>query len=199
MEQKTKRERVVIGISGASGMAVAHYILKVLREKPEIETHLVVSESARLTIQTELNSSLQELEDLADVVHDIHKMSASIASGSFPVKGMIVVPCSMKTAAGIAGGYTDNLLLRAADCMIKERRRLVLVVRECPFSPIHLRNLTFLAECGVDILPMVMTFYNGPQTIEDMVIHIASKALERLGIDSGSYRRWGDTIQEGLA
>ena len=96
----------------------------------------------------------------------------------------------MKTIAGIAGGYTDNLLLRAADCMIKERRRLVLMVRECPFSRIHLRNMEFLAECGADIMPMMMTFYNRPESIEDMVVHVVSKALERFQIDTGRYKRW---------
>ncbi len=188
-----KRERIIVGISGASGMPVAFHLMKILQDRTEIETHLVVSESAEITMEMEMkDQSLDDLKNMADVVHDIHQIGAPIASGSFQSKGMIIVPCSMKTVAGIATGYTDNLLLRAADCMIKERRKLVLVVRECPFNQIHLRNMSFLDSCGADIMPMVMTFYNQPQTIEDMVAHIASKALERLGVDSGEYKRWGE-------
>ncbi len=188
-----KRERIIVGVSGASGMPVAFHLMKILQDRTEIETHLVVSESAEITMEMEMkDQSLDDLKNMADVVHDIHQIGAPIASGSFQSKGMIIVPCSMKTVAGIATGYTDNLLLRAADCMIKERRKLVLVVRECPFNQIHLRNMSFLDSCGADIMPMVMTFYNQPQTIEDMVAHIASKALERLGVDSGEYKRWGE-------
>lgn len=188
-----KRERIIVGVSGASGMPVAFHLMKILQDRTEIETHLVVSESAEITMEMEMkDQSLDDLKNMADVVHDVHQIGAPIASGSFQSKGMIIVPCSMKTVAGIATGYTDNLLLRAADCMIKERRKLVLVVRECPFNQIHLRNMSFLDSCGADIMPMVMTFYNQPQTIEDMVAHIASKALERLGVDSGEYKRWGE-------
>ncbi len=184
------KKRIVVGVSGASGMPAAWRLLKILREMPEIETHLVLSESAKMTIPYEMEQKAEDFYGLSDVHYDGGQMGAAIASGSFQTEGMIIIPCSMKTVAGIAGGYTDNLLLRAADCMIKERRRLVLVVRECPFSQIHLRNMGFLAGCGVDIMPMVMTFYNKPESIEDMTDHIVSKALERFQIDSGRYRRW---------
>lgn len=182
--------RIVVGISGASGMPAAWCLLKMLKEAPEVETHLVLTKAAELTIGYETEKRVEDFRALADVIYDAGEMGAAIASGSFHTDGMIIVPCSMKTIAGIAGGYTDNLLLRAADCMIKERRRLVLMVRECPFSRIHLRNMEFLAECGADIMPMMMTFYNRPESIEDMVVHVVSKALERFQIDTGRYKRW---------
>lgn len=184
------KKKIVVGISGASGMPVAWCLLKMLKEAPEVETHLVLTKAAELTIGYETEKRVEDFRALADVIYDAGEMGAAIASGSFHTDGMIIVPCSMKTIAGIAGGYTDNLLLRAADCMIKERRRLVLMVRECPFSRIHLRNMEFLAECGADIMPMMMTFYNRPESIEDMVVHVVSKALERFQIDTGRYKRW---------
>ena len=184
------KKRVVVGISGASGMPAAWCLLRMLKEAPDVETHLVLTKAAELTIGCETKRCAEDFRALADVNYDAGQMGAAIASGSFQTEGMIIVPCRMKTIAGIAGGYTDNLLLRAADCMIKEQRRLVLMVRECPLSRIHLRNMEFLAECGADIMPMMMTFYNRPESIEDMVVHIVSKALERFQIDTGRYKRW---------
>lgn len=135
---------------------------------------------------------MQELEELAACVYDFQDIGASIASGTFQNEGMIIVPCSMKTAAGVTCGYTDNLLLRAADVVLKERRKLVMMVRECPLNRIHLRNLLTLSELGADIMPLVMTFYNHPDTIEDMVRHMAGKALGRFGIEIPGFRRWGE-------
>ncbi len=184
------KKKIVVGISGASGMPAAWCLLRMLKEVPDVESHLVLTKAAELTIGYETEKRVEDFRALADVIYDAGEMGAAIASGSFHTDGMIIVPCSMKTIAGIAGGYTDNLLLRAADCMIKERRRLVLMVRECPFSRIHLRNMEFLAECGAHIMPMMMTFYNRPESIEDMVVHVVSKALERFQIDTGRYKRW---------
>lgn len=184
------KKRIVVGISGASGMPAAWCLLQTLQKIPEVETHLVLSQAAELTIGYETDKSVEDFRALSDVNYDTNQMGAAIASGSFQTEGMIIVPCSMKTIAGIAGGYTDNLLLRAADCMLKERRRLVLMARECPLSRIHLKNMEFLVECGADLMPMVMTFYNRPESIEDMIVHMVSKALERFGIDSGRYKRW---------
>lgn len=190
MEQPTQKRRIVVGISGASGMQVAWKLLETLYKLPYIETHLVMTESARITIPIETDKVAGDFQSLADVNYDSYQMSAAIASGSFYTEGMVIVPCSMKSAAGIACGFSDNLLLRAADCMIKERRRLVLMVRECPFSQIHLRNMEFLASCGVDILPMMMTFYNHPKSVDDMVTHVVARVLERFQIDTCGYHRW---------
>lgn len=187
-----QKKRIIVGVSGASGIPVAKSILQFLHRKEEIETHLVITDSAALTIGLETDDTVECLKELADVVYDAHCMGAAIASGSFQSEGMIIVPCSMKTVAGIASGYSDNLLLRAADCMLKEGRKLVLVVRECPFNQIHLRNMTTLLECGARIYPMMMTFYNRPSSIEDMIFHISSKVLEYFGIDTGKYKRWGE-------
>ena len=185
-------KRIIMGISGASGMPVAVEVLRMLEEEPEYEVHLVISDSAKVTITYESPWSVEAIEQMADKVYDIHSIGDAIASGSFRNEGMIIVPCSMKTVAGIAHGYSDTLLLRAADVVIKERRKLVLMVRECPFSGIHLKNMKLLSDMGVDILPMVMTFYNKPKTIEDMVHHMACKCLERFGILPKAYRRWMD-------
>ena len=189
---RVMRKRVIVGITGASGIPVAVEVLRMLRERPEYESHLVVSESGRLTISYESDCGVEAVEHLADYVYDTRDIGAPVASGTFRSEGMIIVPCSMKTAAGIASGYSDSLLLRAADVMLKERRRLVLAVRECPLSLIHLRNLSILAEAGADILPLVMTFYNHPEGTGDMAHHIACKVLERIGVEAEGFRRWKD-------
>ncbi len=187
-----EKKRIILGISGASGVLAAVEILKLLRQREDYESHLVISDSGKVTITYESSMQVEEIEQLADYVYDVHSIGGAIASGSFRAEGMIIAPCSMKTVAGIAGGYSDSLLLRAADVTLKERRKLVLLVRECPFSSIHLENMLKLSNLGVDILPMVMTFYNHPECIGDMIHHLSCKCLERFGIEAAGYRRWMD-------
>lgn len=184
------KERIIVGVSGASGMPLAIEMLKQLRKQEHIETHLICSRAAEITLGEETDITIEELKSLADVVHDNENIGAAPASGSFRASGMIVVPCSMKTVAGITSGYSDSLLLRAADVMIKERRKLVLAVRECPFSPIHLRNMHELSMMGVVILPMMLSFYNRPETIDDCVRHLAGKILDQFEIEGEHFKRW---------
>nr|WP_326183724.1 UbiX family flavin prenyltransferase [uncultured Oscillibacter sp.] len=182
-------QKIVIAMTGASGAVLALELLRRLKACPEWETHFVMSHGAEVTISYELPGRKREFLDLADHVYDNSHIGAAIASGSFVAAGMVVVPCSMKTAAGIHSGYSDNLILRAADVTLKEGRPLVLVPRETPLSPIHLRNLYELSMMGVAVVPPMMTFYNGPQTVDDMVTHTVGKVLDRLGIPA-EYRRW---------
>ena len=184
------KKRIVVGVSGASGSVLAVELLKALKQQEEWETHLVLTDGARRTLEYEAKESVEEILALADACHDIRNIGASIASGTFRTEGMVVVPCSMKTAAGIAGGYSDNLLLRAADVTLKEGRRLVLVARETPLSTIHLRNLLELAQAGAVIMPPMLSFYNGPTGMEDLVHHIVGKILDRFDIPYDSFRRW---------
>ena len=191
MSVSTQKERLVVGISGASGAMLGIDLLRALRETGRFETHLVISGGGERTIADETNYSVDEVRALADVCHDFHDIGASIASGSFRTAGMVILPCSMKTLAGIASGYSDNLELRAADVTLKEGRKLVLGVRETPLSRIHLRNMLTLAEMGAVILPPMMTYYSGPQTVEDMTRHIVGKVLDQFGVDAPGFRRWG--------
>ena len=169
--------RLIVGITGASGVVLAVELLKRLKQIDSVETHLVITKSAELTIRDETDFDIFDIRRLADCVYDVNQPDASIASGSFLVDGMIVVPCTMKTLAGIASGYCENLLLRAADVCLKERRKLLLVPREMPFSPIHLRNMKELADCGAIIMPPVMTFYNTPTNLQAQINHIVNKIL----------------------
>ena len=186
----TERERLVVGISGASGALRGRRLLETLRAAGRFETHLVISGGAERTIAGETGFALEQVRAMADVVHDLYDVGASIASGSFRTGGMVIVPCSMKTLAGIACGYSDNLLLRAADVALKERRKLILAVREAPLSAIHLRNMLTLSEMGAVILPPVMSFYGAPRTIEDMTEHFVGRVLDQLGIDHPALHRW---------
>lgn len=188
------KKRLVVGISGASGAILGIEILKILRDNSEWESHLVISRGAELTIDDETEYTLEEVRSLADKVYDIKNIGASIASGTFRTEGMVIVPCSMKTVAGIASGYSDNLLLRAADVTIKEKRKLVLAAREAPLSTIHLRNMLTLAEAGAIIIPPVVTYYNKPLSLEDMNRHIAGKILDKFEIDISGFKRWGESI-----
>ena len=172
--------RVIVGITGASGILIAVALLNKLKKIDDVETHLIITDGGELTIRDETNFDIYDIKRLADVVYDVHEMDASIASGSFLVNGMVIVPCTMKTVAGIVCGYSDNLLLRAADVCIKEKRKLILVPREMPFSRIHLRNMKELANLGVVIMPPVMTFYNTDMTIDSHVNHIVNKILLQL-------------------
>ncbi|MGM9662093.1 MAG: UbiX family flavin prenyltransferase [Oscillospiraceae bacterium] len=184
-------KRLVVGMSGASGAPLTVELLRRLRgSHPEVETHLIVTRGGELTLAQETELSLEELRALADVVYDNGDIGAGPASGSFQTMGMVVAPCSMKTAAGIHSGYSDNLLLRAADVTLKERRRLVLVAREAPFSTIHLRNLYELSQMGAVILPPVLSYYQKPETVEELTEHVVGKVLDQLGLDAPGYRRW---------
>lgn len=184
------KKRLVVGVSGASGAALALDFVKALHSVPGWEAHLVVTPAAERTFALEGDSTLAELLREADCVYDIRDIAASISSGTFKTAGMVVIPCSMKTVAGIASGYSDNLLLRAADVTLKERRRLVLVVRESPFSTIHLRNMLELSQAGAVILPAMLTFYNDPKTPEDMRRHLVGKVLDQFDIDNDVMVRW---------
>jgi len=182
--------RLIVGISGASGSAYAIAALRALRES-EWETHVVLSRQARQTIELETDTTAAEVEALADVVHRDGDLAASIASGSFTTAGMLVIPCSIKSASAIAYGNTDTLLVRAADVCLKEKRRLVLVVRETPLHLGHLRTLTQLAEIGAVILPPVPGMYARPKTVDEVVAHTVGKALDQFGIDAKLFTRWG--------
>ena len=174
--------RIIVGITGASGIVIAVTLLNKLKTIEGVETHLIITDGGELTIRDETDFDVYDIKRLADFVYNVHEMDASIASGSFLVDGMVVVPCTMKTVAGIVCGYSDNLLLRAADVCVKEKRKLILVPREMPFSRIHLRNMKELANLGVVIMPPVMTFYNTDMTIESHINHIINKILLQLGL-----------------
>lgn len=183
--------RLVIGVSGASGAPIAVKLLQELKKLPDVETHLVISHGGELTIAQETGMDVDAVKALADVVYDNRDVGAALASGSFKTDGMIIVPCSMKTLAGVHSGYCDNLLLRAADVTLKESRKLLLVPRECPFSPIHLRNMYELSQLSVRILPPVVSYYNHPETADDITGHIVGKIMDCFGLDYAGYRRWG--------
>ncbi len=192
--ESSEKKRLVVGISGASGAILGIDLLKVMQGFPDWETHLVVSNGGRRTIAHETPYSMEEVAALATRMHPIEDVGALVASGTFKTAGMVVVPCSMKTVAGIATGYSENLLLRAADVVIKERRRLVLVARESPLSPVHLRNMQAVTEMGVILLPPVLTFYNHPTCIEDMTRHIVGKCLDAFGLEMPRFRRWDEEL-----
>jgi polyprenyl P-hydroxybenzoate/phenylacrylic acid decarboxylase-like protein len=185
-------KRLVVGISGSSGPHFGVALLRTLREIGGLETHLVVSEAARITIRIEAGLDPADVLALADVVHEPGDLAASIASGSFRTEGMAIVPCSMRTLAAVALGYADNLLTRAAEVTLKERRRLVLVPRETPLSLAHLRNMLAATEAGAVILPPVPAFYHQPETIEDLIAHTVGKVLDQFDIQHDLFRRWGE-------
>lgn len=182
--------RLIVGISGASGVVLGYEMLKALKTLPDCEVHLVITAGAVKNFQCETELTIPQVCALADVVHDNKNMAASISSGSFKTDGMIVVPCSMKTVAGIAAGYADNLLLRSVDVCLKESRRVVLVPREMPLSRIHLRNIKEAADYGCLIVPPLLTFYNGSNSVEKQMQHIIGKILMQFGIDYQRFVPW---------
>lgn len=185
------KQKIILGATGASGMPILVRCLELIRQNGKYESCLVMSRSARLTLEQETGLRAEEIYPLADKVLQEDQTGAGPASGTFPTKGMLIVPCSMKTLAGIHSGYGENLIQRAADVTMKEQRTLVLAVRETPLSPIHLRNMQELSMIpGVHIVPPMMTFYHKPKTIEEMTDHIAAKLLEHFGIEAEGYRRW---------
>ena len=182
--------RIIVGVSGASGSIYAIQTLRALRAIGGIEVHLVLSPHARRTVELETGVTARELEALGDVLHDTANLAASISSGSFKTDGMIVVPCSMRSASAIAYSLNDNLLVRAADVCLKERRTLVLVVRETPLHVNHLRNLARAAEAGAIIMPPVPGTYARPKTIEDVVNHTIGKVLDQFHVPNELFKRW---------
>lgn len=181
--------RIIVGISGASGAVYGVRALELLAAAG-VETHLVVTRSAHLTLSQELGMSPAALAEKASVVHNIQDIGATISSGSFRTLGMLIAPCSVRTMSEIATGVTSTLISRAADVVLKERRKLVLMVRETPLHLGHLRTMTSLAEMGAIIMPPVPAFYALPETIADMVDHSVGRALDLFGVDSGAVRRW---------
>jgi len=185
--------RIIIGISGASGAIYGIRLLEALRDQKSVETHLVMSSTGRMNIQIETDWKAQDVERLADVVHRNNDIGAMIASGSYQSDGMIVAPCSMKTLSAIVNSYADNLLCRAADVMLKERKRLILVPRESPLHSGHCRLLYKAARMGIDIAPPMPAFYNRPQSVDDIVNHTVGRLLDLLGLESGMVKRWEGT------
>jgi len=182
--------RLIVGMTGATGAPLGVRLLEALRDLPGVETHLVLSRWARTTIELETPYSAREVGALADVVHGAGDQTAVISSGSFRTDGMVVVPCSMKTVAGIRAGYADGLVGRAADVVLKERRPLVLVPRETPLSEIHLDNLLALSRMGVRVVPPMPAFYNHPDSVGDIVDHVVTRVLDQFDLPAPDARRW---------
>jgi len=184
------QKKLIVGISGASGVIYGIRLLETLRSMSGIETHLVVSNGAKINIAVETDRRIKDVEALADVVHNDKNLAASISSGSFQTDGMIIVPCSMKTLSGVVNSYADSLIVRAADVVLKERRRLVLVPRESPLHAGHTRLLHEAAVMGAIVCPPMPAFYTDPQTVDDIVDHTVGRILDLFGIETGLVRRW---------
>ena len=185
--------RLIVGISGASGVIYGIRLLEILREQADVETHLVLSNSGKMNIPIETEWSVKKVEELADHVHRIGDVGASIASGSFRTAGMIVAPCSMKSLSAIVNSYTDNLLTRAADVILKEGKRLVLLPRESPLHAGHCRLLYDATQMGIVIAPPMPAFYNRPETLDDIINHTVGRVLDLFDLDSGIVKRWEGT------
>ena len=186
----SRPRRIIVAITGATGAVYGVRLLQHLSGTPGVETHLVVSDAATLTLHQEAGLARRDVEAMAHVVHRNRDIGASIASGSFQSDGMVVAPCSMKTLASVAHGLSDNLIARAADVVLKERRRLVLMVRETPFNLAHLRNMTQVTEMGGVIFPPLPSFYQKPASIEEMVDHTVARVIDLFGIEHALAPRW---------
>lgn len=186
------KQRIIVGISGASGFQYGYKVLELLKPFAEIETHLVITKGAEMTRSLETAYTREQVIALADEVHSIQNVGASIASGSFKTAGMIVAPCSMRTLASIANGFSDNLLTRAADVVLKERRKLVLMVREAPLNVAHIDNMRKVTEMGGIIFPPIPAFYQQPKSLDEMVTHSVSHALSLLDIEIPNIPHWGE-------
>jgi len=191
--------RIIVGISGASGVQLGIAVLRALHARDDVETHLVMSDGAKAILPLECEETLVQVEALADVVHDNSNLAASISSGSFRTDGMIVAPCSMKSLSAIANAFDDDLLVRAADVCCKEGRKVVLVPREMPLNQAHLRNLLRAAEDGYVICPPMLTFYNGCETTAQQVDHVVGKVLMQFGIEYERFRPWEGPLCERRA
>jgi 4-hydroxy-3-polyprenylbenzoate decarboxylase len=186
----TQKRKIIIGISGASGTIYGVRLLEILREYPAIETHLVISDIAKEIIEHENGRDPDDILALADIVHSITNLGAAISSGSFLTEGMIIAPCSVKSLSGIANSYNDNLLVRAADVCLKERRKLIIVLRETPLHLGHLELMTRVTRYGATLLPPMPSFYHKPKTIDDIVNQTVGKVLDNFGIIHNLFKRW---------
>ena len=182
--------RLIVGMSGASGVIYGIRMLEVLKTIAEVETHLIISNGAKLNISIETNWSVKEVEALAEVVHNDHNLAASVSSGSFKTDGMIVLPCSMKTLSGIVTSYADTLIVRAADVVLKEHRRLVIVPRETPLHVGHCKLLYEAAMNGTIIAPPMPAFYNDPETLDDIINHTTGRLMDLFGLNNDFVKRW---------
>ena len=185
--------KIIVGISGASGSVLGLRLLEKLRQRPEAEIHLILTRSGEKTLHLETGKLAADLKELAHYWHPIENIGAPLASGSYLTDAMVIAPCSIRTMSAIATGLTDNLLTRAADVILKERRKLILVVRETPLHLGHLRTMTALAEMGAVLAPPVMAFYNKPLSIMEMVDYSVDRILDLLGLPDPDARRWGGT------
>ena len=190
------KRRLIVGLSGATGAIYGVRILEILAKMKDIETHLVLTRAGKMTIQVETPYSIKDVEAMADVVHDINNIGASISSGSFRTEGMVIAPCSMKSMGGIAHSIGGDLLVRAADVVLKERKKLVLVVRETPLHLGHLEAMVALTRMGAIIFPPVPAFYHRPKTLEDVINQTATRILDQFDIDVSLFQRWDD---EGMS
>ncbi len=186
------KKRLIVGITGASGVIYGVRMLEVLRNR-DIETHLIISDAGKLNIQIETDYKVEDVLSMADATYDIRQIAASVASGSFLTMGMVVAPCTVKTLSGIANSYTENLLIRAADVQLKEKRKLVLLFRETPLHTGHLRLLIQTAEMGAHILPPLPAFYHRPKTIDDIINQSVGKVLDYIGIEHDLFKRWDNS------
>ena len=199
MKRGEQRKRLIVGITGATGSIYGLRILEALREIGGWETHLVVSDAGMLNAFQEHRLARKDINKLADVVHNVREVGASIASGSFITAGMVVAPCSMKTLSGIAHAFADNLVTRAADVVLKERRRLVLITREAPLNLAHLRNMVAVTEMGGIIFPPVPAFYSGGKTVDAIVNHTVGRVLDLFDVQHESISRWAGMKHDILA
>jgi len=182
--------RIIVGISGASGVILGYRLMKALKQHKDCEIHLVLTDGAKKNFELETDLSIEQVMELADHCHDDKNMAASISSGSFVTDGMIVVPCSMKTLSAISTGYAANLLVRAVDVCLKENRKVVLVPREMPFGKVHLNNMKTASELGCTIVAPVLTFYNNPQSLDDQINHVIGKILMQFGLEHKKFAPW---------
>jgi len=189
-------KRLIIGLSGASGVIYGIRLLEILRERTDIECHVVMTHAAKLTLRVETRYRLSDVQRLAHRFYDFRNLAAALSSGSFRTAGMIIAPCSVRTLGALVNSIDNNLLVRAADVCLKERKPVVLLVRETPFHIGHLRLMVRAAEMGAVILPPVPAFYHKPETIDDLVLHTVGKALDQFGIDVKAFRRWQDRMPE---
>lgn len=184
------KQRLIVGISGASGVIYGIRLLEALREAPQVETHLIMTKAAKLTVAYELDMKIPEIEAMADMVHNNNNVGASVASGTFKTMGMVVAPCSIKSLSGIVNAYHDNLLIRSADVVLKERRKLVVVPRETPLIRSHLELMIKLVENGGILIPPMPAFYHRPKTVDDIINHTVGKVLDSLDIEHDLFDRW---------
>ena len=191
----SEQKRIIVGISGASGAIYGIRTLEVLRTVPDVESHLILSPSGAQTIAAETDLSLEDVRSLADVVHGFKDIGASISSGSFRAAGLIVAPCSIKTLSGIANSFSDNLITRSADVCLKERRPVVLMVRETPLHLGHLELMTKAAQFGCVLVPPMPAFYHRPKSIDDIINQTVGRALDQMDIDAGIVHRWKEKDQ----